>query len=153
MQSIADGVLYQYLQSVQSYIAPPITAVFLLGIFSKRINSRGAMAALISGMVIAVIRLTLEITKDSFATDSFFYKLGDMNFLHFSSWFFLVAVLTTIIVSLATPAQNEKDIEGLSMQTVSAEDRQANKDTYNWMDIAASLFVIAVVAYVMITFS
>ncbi|MEL7532848.1 MAG: sodium:solute symporter [Bacteroidota bacterium] len=153
MQSIADGVLYQYLQSVQSYIAPPITAVFLLGIFSKRINSRGAMAALISGMVIAVVRLSLEITKDSFASASFLFKLGDMNFLHFSSWFFLVAVLTTVIVSLATPAQNEKEIEGLSMQTVSEADRQANKETYNWMDVAASLFVIAVVAYVMITFS
>lgn len=153
MQSIADGVLYQYLQKVQSYIAPPITAVFLLGIFSKRINSRGAMAALVSGMLIAVIRLTLEITKENFATDSFLYKLGDLNFLYFSSWFFLVAVLTTVIVSLATPAQDEKSIEGLSMQTLSAEDRQANKETYNWMDVVASLFVIVVVAYVMITFS
>ncbi|MEM6347222.1 MAG: sodium:solute symporter [Bacteroidota bacterium] len=153
MQSIANGVLYQYLQKVQSYIAPPITAIFLLGIFSKRINSRGAMAALISGMIIAVVRLTLEITKDNFATDSIFYKLGDVNFLHFSSWFFLIAVLTTIIVSLATPPQNEEALEGLSMQTLSAADRQTNRDTYNWMDIAASLFVIAVVAYVMITFS
>src|SRR5690625_7214932 len=33
-----SGVLYEYLQSVQSYIAPPITAVFILGIFVRRIN-------------------------------------------------------------------------------------------------------------------
>src|SRR3546814_7935096 len=39
-----SGVLYQYLQSVQSYLAPPIAAVFLLGLFSKRINSKGALA-------------------------------------------------------------------------------------------------------------
>lgn len=111
------------------------------------------MAALISGLVIAVIRLTLEITKDSFATDSFLYKIGDLNFLHFAAWFFLFSVLTTVIVSLATPAQYEKSIEGLSFQTVSEEQKAANRATYNWMDIVASLFVIGVVAYVMITFS
>ena len=64
MQNIS-GVLYEYLQSVQSYIAPPITAVFLLGIFFKRINARGAMATLVSGLVIAVIRLTLALSKHS----------------------------------------------------------------------------------------
>ena len=62
MQNIS-GVLYEYLQSVQSYIAPPITAVFLLGIFFKRINSQGAMATLIAGISVAVIRLTLEDRK------------------------------------------------------------------------------------------
>ena len=35
-----SGVLYEYLQKVQSYIAPPITAIFLLGIFYKRINEQ-----------------------------------------------------------------------------------------------------------------
>src|SRR5690606_5897198 len=47
-----SGVLYEYLQSVQSYIAPPITAVFLLGIFYKRINAKGALSTLIFGFVV-----------------------------------------------------------------------------------------------------
>ena len=42
----APGTLYDYLQSVQSYIAPPITVIFLLGIFYKRINATGALATL-----------------------------------------------------------------------------------------------------------
>ncbi|HKZ37138.1 MAG TPA: sodium:solute symporter, partial [Chryseolinea sp.] len=58
MQNIS-GVLYQYLQSVQAYIAPPITAVFLLGIFHKRINSQGALATLVIGLIIAFLRIGL----------------------------------------------------------------------------------------------
>jgi SSS family solute:Na+ symporter len=42
-----SGELYHYLQSVQSYLAPPIFSVFVLGIFWKRINSKGALTALI----------------------------------------------------------------------------------------------------------
>src|SRR5688572_22629576 len=60
MQGISS-TLYEYLQSVQAYIAPPITAVFLLGIFFKRINSSGAMATLVGGLIIAAIRLMLEL--------------------------------------------------------------------------------------------
>jgi len=40
MPMISKRGLYQYLQSVQDYLAPPITAVFLAGIFSQRINNQ-----------------------------------------------------------------------------------------------------------------
>ena len=63
MQNIS-GVLYEYLQSVQSYIAPPITAVFLLGIFHKRINSAGALTTLIVGLIVAFLRIGLELASD-----------------------------------------------------------------------------------------
>ena len=38
MYKVAGGGLYQYLQSVQAYISPPIAAVFLLGLFWSRVN-------------------------------------------------------------------------------------------------------------------
>ncbi|MEL6251210.1 MAG: sodium:solute symporter [Bacteroidota bacterium] len=152
MQNIST-VLYEYLQSVQSYIAPPITAIFLLGIFSKRINSRGAMAALASGIVIAAIRIILELTKDSFETGSFLHTLGDTNFLIFSTWFFVFSVLITVGVSLMTPAQAESDIEGLTLDTVTEEQKILNRQSFNMWDVAASLFVVAIVAYVMFYFS
>ena len=47
IEKLAGGTMYSYLQNVQSYIAPPITAVFLLGIFSKRVNANGAIATFI----------------------------------------------------------------------------------------------------------
>src|SRR5204862_282463 len=49
--------IYIYLQSVQAYIAPPIAACFLLGVLSTRLNGIGAMAALLSGLVLGAARL------------------------------------------------------------------------------------------------
>ncbi len=152
MQNIS-GVLYEYLQSVQSYIAPPITAVFLLGIFSKRINARGAMATLISGLIIAAIRLTLELSKNSLPEGGFLYTIGDMNFLVFASWMFLFSVLIAVGVSFATPAQSEEQIKGLSFDTLSDEDKLLNKSSYNIWDVIASLVVLTVVVFIMISFN
>ena len=52
-----SGQLYVYLQSVQAYISPPIAAVFLLGVFWKRVNSAGAIASLATGFVLGAARL------------------------------------------------------------------------------------------------
>lgn len=82
-------VLSEYLQSVQSYIAPPITAVFLLGIFYKRINGTGAFVTLIVGLIAGALRITLELVKGSLDPNGALYALGSMNFLSFGAWFFL----------------------------------------------------------------
>lgn len=152
MQNIS-GVLYEYLQSVQSYIAPPITAVFLLGIFSKRINSKGAMATLIAGLTVAIIRLSLELGKGSLDPDGILYAFGNMNFLTFAAWFFLFSVMVCIGVSLLTPAPSEAQIQGLTYGTLTAEQKAANRNSYSTWDVVFSILVLAIVAYVMISFN
>jgi SSS family solute:Na+ symporter len=152
MQNIS-GVLYEYLQSVQSYIAPPITAVFLLGIFFKRINANGAFATLLLGLVVTILRLTLELTGKGLSQDSFLYQFGQMNFLTFGSWFFLFCVAVAVVVSLLTPAQSIEKIAGLTYDTLTEEQKAASKNTYNWVDIASSIFVILIVAYIMMSFA
>ncbi|MFN4084723.1 MAG: sodium:solute symporter [Spirosomataceae bacterium] len=152
MQNIS-GVLYEYLQSVQSYIAPPITAVFLLGIFFKRINGQGAFATLLIGLLVVVVRLVLELTGKGLPSDSFWYQFGQMNFLTFGSWFFLFCVGVTVVVSLLTPAQPIEQVAGLTFDTLTPAQKASAKNTYNWIDIASSLFVILIVVYVMISFA
>ncbi|MEM1214705.1 MAG: sodium:solute symporter, partial [Bacteroidota bacterium] len=80
MQNIS-GVLYEYLQSVQSYIAPPITATFLLGIFWKRINKQGAIATLVGGFFLGMSRLVAELNQDYLT--GFLHTWATINFLHF----------------------------------------------------------------------
>ena len=63
LMQLISGQLYQYLQSVQAYIAPPIAAVFLVGIFWSRVNSAGAMAALVTGFVLGMGRLVAELNE------------------------------------------------------------------------------------------
>ncbi|MGB5434716.1 MAG: sodium:solute symporter [Maribacter sp.] len=148
-----SGVLYEYLQSVQAYIAPPITAVFLMGIFYKRINATGAFATLIMGIVVAFLRITLELVKGSFETDSFLYKLGDMNFLSFGAWFFLFCILFIIAVSLLTPAPSREKVVNLTFGTITAEEKLKNKASYSWVDISISIIIIIIVIGVMIFFN
>ncbi|PIB30567.1 sodium:solute symporter [Maribacter sp. 4G9] len=148
-----SGVLYEYLQSVQSYIAPPITAVFLLGIFHKRINGLGAFATLIMGIIVAAIRIVLELIKEDLNPDGFLYKMGSMNFLTFGAWFFLACVLFAVVVSLFAPAPSAEQVANLTFGTISEEEKRKNKNSYNWKDIVISILVLAVVIGVMVFFN
>ena len=148
-----SGVLYEYLQSVQSYIAPPITAVFLLGIFHKRINGLGAYATLIMGIVVAALRIVLELVRGSLDPDGILFYLGDMNFLTFSAWFFLFCVLFAIGASLLAPAPTIEKVENLTYGTITEEEKRKNKTSYTTSDIIISILVLAIVVGVMVFFN
>ncbi|UZH54504.1 sodium:solute symporter [Salinimicrobium tongyeongense] len=148
-----SGVLYEYLQSVQSYIAPPITAVFLLGIFYKRINATGAFVTLITGLIVGALRIVLEITKDSLDPDGFLYVLGGSNFLSFGAWFFLFCIILIVVVSHLTAVPSKEKTDNLTFQTISEEEKKNNKNSYNWKDIVVSVIILVIVAVVMIFFS
>ena len=45
--------LLKYYQEMLTYIAPPVVAVFILGVFWKRINRHGAFWGLIAGAIVA----------------------------------------------------------------------------------------------------
>jgi SSS family solute:Na+ symporter len=152
MQNIS-GVLYEYLQSVQSYIAPPITSVFLLGIFYKRINSQGALTTLVVGLLVAFIRIGLELGVGHLEPGGFLHGFASMNFLSFAAWFFLFSVGLCLVVSFLTPAPAYDRIKGLTYGSLTEEQKAANRSSYNGWDIGLSLFVIAIVAYVMISFT
>jgi SSS family solute:Na+ symporter len=94
---ILDGGLFQKLQSIQSYISPPIAAVFLLGLFYKKINAKGAKYALIFGAIVGGLRLILELSNPSFPV--VFSWFIDMNFLHFAVFLFVLSSLVLIGVS------------------------------------------------------
>jgi SSS family solute:Na+ symporter len=110
-----SGQLYVYLQSVQAYISPPIAAVFLLGVFWRRVNSRGALASLLTGFVLGMARLVLELMKGS--QSGFLYWYADINFLHFAILLFAVCTAVLVIVSLLTPPETEEKLAGLTFAT------------------------------------
>jgi SSS family solute:Na+ symporter len=110
-----SGQLYVYLQSVQAYISPPIAAVFLLGVFWKRVNGKGAIASLATGFVLGAARLVLELMKGS--TDGLLYWYADINFLHFAILLFGICTAVLVVVSLATPPESDEKLAGLTFAT------------------------------------
>jgi SSS family solute:Na+ symporter len=150
--TLSDG-LYEYLQNVQAYISPPIAAVFLLGIFYKRINANGAIATLIGGFIIGFGKLTLEIIKSSFTEGSILYAIADINWLVFGAYFFAMCIGIAVVVSMMYPAPSQAQLQGLTFGTISPEQRAENKASYNWVDIVTSVLIIGIVGYIMISFS
>lgn len=108
-----SGTLFTYLQSVQAYISPPIAAVFLLGIFIRRINSKGAMAALFSGAILGVLRLILEMNKGTLEKGALYFY-ADINFLHFALFLFVICSTIMIIVSLMTEKPDYEKIKNIT---------------------------------------
>ncbi|MEK6780096.1 MAG: sodium:solute symporter [Bacteroidota bacterium] len=152
MQNIS-GVLYEYLQSIQSYIAPPIATVFLLGIFYSRINSKGALATLIMGLIVAFVRIGLELAINHLNPDGLLYAFANANFLTFAAWFFLFCIVFCIGISFMFPAPSPQQIVGLTYSSLTIEQKTANRASFNFWDIAFSLIVIGIVVYVMVSFT
>ena len=146
-----SGELYHYLQSVQSYIAPPITAVFLLGIFWKRINAKGAISTLIGGFTIGMVRLVAELNKAHLS--GIFYKFADVNFLYFCFYLFIACIGAMVLISFLTREPSYKKIQGLTYGTTVAEDKKASRESWNMKDIILSFVVLVIIALVMVYFS
>ncbi len=151
LMKFISSELYHYLQSVQAYFAPPIFSVFLLGLFWKRINSRGALTALIGGFVIGVLRLVAEIFKDNLS--GWLHTFADINFLYFCVYLTLLCIGAMIIVSMFTRSPDYQKIQGLTYATTVAEDKKASRASWNKRDVILSLIVLAIIATVMILFS
>ena len=146
-----SGELYHYLQSVQAYIAPPIAAVFLLGLFWKRINSKGALVALIGGFVLGMMRLVAELNKE--ALSGWLFTFANLNFLYFAIFLFLICISMMVIVSLLTPAPSYEKIQGLTYATTVSTDKAKSWASWNYKDVFVSAIVIIIIAFTLIYFS
>ena len=144
-----SGELYTYLQSVQAYIAPPITAVFLLGIFWKRVNAPGALAALLTGFVLGMGRLIAELMRDSLS--GWLYTFATIHFLHFALFLFLLCCGILVIVSLLTRPAPDSQLAGLTFATT--EGVELKKVQWSRLSLAFTLVLLAIVAVVWLYFS
>ena len=150
MKGISD-VLYQYLQSVQSYLAPPIAAVFLLGVFSRRINGKGAFTGMVIGFIIGLLRIFLELVRSHLS--GILYSFATINFLYFCILLFLFSIGVMVVVSLLTEKPSAEQLNGLTYATTVAEDRAKSRATWNKFDVIMSLIVVAIVVTAFIYFS
>lgn len=110
--------LYIYLQSVQAYIAPPIAACFLLGVFLPRLNGAGAIASLLSGFVLGALRLVLELVngpeKNGLLDGTLWSWIAEINFLHYAVLLFGVCTAILVAVSLVTAPPARERIRDLT---------------------------------------
>ena len=150
MRGISD-ILYQYLQSVQSYLAPPIAAVFLLGVFSRRINGTGALTGMVSGFIIGMMRIALELARNHLS--GILYSFATINFLYFCILLFLFSIVVMVVVSLLTAKPSEEQLNGLTYATTVAADKAKSRASWNKTDVILSLVVVVIIVLVFLYFS
>ena len=136
MKVISGGGLYQYLQSVQGYLAPPITAVFLLGLFWKRLNGQGAVWALAGGFVLGMFKLTCQafFGAGKIEAPAFLAAIGDFNFLYATGILFVASAILMIVGSLTSEPPADEQIKGLtyaSIRELHGEEISRSWDTGN----------------------
>ncbi len=150
--------LYDYLQGIQAYLAPPIFVVFFFGVFMKRLNAKGCLSALIVGFILGLFRLAVDTPVkliDGFAyeTGSFLWIVNNTFFQYYSLIIFLVCVAVMIIVSYMTEEPDYEQISGLTYGTLTAEHRESSRSSWTMADILSSglVLVLILAAYLYFT--
>jgi SSS family solute:Na+ symporter len=145
--------LYEYLQGVQGYLAPPIFAVFFLGVFMKRLNARGCLAALLVGFAMGAFRLAVDTPvslrlgayEQGYAPGSFLWIVNNIYFQYYSLLIFVAAVAAMIVVSYLTPAPDEAHLSGLTWATVTDDHRRASRASWTRWDVVSSGIVLVLI--------
>ncbi|HKE90277.1 MAG TPA: sodium:solute symporter [Gemmatimonadales bacterium] len=145
--------LYDYLQGVQGYLAPPIFTVFFFGVFNKRLNARGALAALVVGFLLGAFRLAVDTPVSlglgglagGYAPGSFLWIVNNIYFQYYSLFIFVVSAVTMVVVSYVTPAPAEERLMGLTFATVTSEQRRESRASWSRSDVIASGIVLLLI--------
>ena len=154
MKQVAQGGggLYDYLQNVQSFLAPAITATFLLGIFWSRINAKGAVWGLTVGFILGMGKLTIQtfFGTGKIENPAFLAAIGNYNAYYACGILFLATAIVLIVVSLATKAQDPEQIKGLTFSSI---DKAEVRASIHPVDIVTTLIVVAMILTIYLYFS
>jgi SSS family solute:Na+ symporter len=139
-------VLYEYLQDVQSLLAPGIASVFLLGVFWKRATPKAGFAGLATGFVLGMVRLAFNIFADSVPEGTWYHAIWVApNWLHYEIVLFGICLIVIFVVSFFTERANEAKLVGVTFYSSTPEQRAATRASYNKWDVINSIVIIAII--------
>jgi SSS family solute:Na+ symporter len=145
--------LYEYLQSIQGYLAPPIFTVFFFGIFNKRLNTKGCIAALVVGFLLGTFRMLVDTPvalhlsgyENGYTQGTFLWVVNNIFFQYYSLLVFVVSVAVMIGVSYATAAPAVERLSGLTFATITDEHRAESRSSWTRWDVIASGVVLLLI--------
>lgn len=150
--------LYDYLQGIQSYLAPPIFVVFFFGVFNKRLNAKGCLSALTVGFILGLFRLAVDTPVklfDNFVYEqgSFFWIINNIFFQYYSLIIFVICVVIMFAVSYMTEEPDYEKISGLTYGTLTKEHKEETRSSWSILDVATSVLVVLLILAAYLTFT
>ncbi|XP_041913765.1 sodium/glucose cotransporter 4 isoform X2 [Alosa alosa] len=125
IQTANSGQLFDYVQAITSYLAPPITTLFIMGIFWKRVNEQGAFWGLMVGLAVGTVRMVMEFvygTPSCGQEDTRPALLKDIHYLYFALILLGITALVITVISLCTPPIEDKHLVRLTWWTRHSKD-------------------------------
>uniref|UniRef100_A0A8C7KK44 Sodium/myo-inositol cotransporter 2 n=1 Tax=Oncorhynchus kisutch TaxID=8019 RepID=A0A8C7KK44_ONCKI len=115
VQASQGGQLFIYIQSISTYLQPPVSIVFLTGCFWKRTNEKGAFWGLFLGLLVGGVRMALDFIYPSplcYQEDSRPDVVKHVHYLYFSTVLSLLTLVVVVGVSLATEKPSPEQVRG-----------------------------------------
>ena len=145
--------LYEYLQQIQGYLAPPIFVVFFFGVFFKRLNAKGCWWAMVVGFIMGVFRMLVDTPvtmkmagfENGYTEGSTLWIINNINFQYFSILITIVSAVVMVVVSYMTSPPPAAQIRSLTFGTATADDKRKTRASWDWREVAASAFVLAAI--------
>ncbi|XP_077134391.1 sodium/glucose cotransporter 4 isoform X2 [Ranitomeya variabilis] len=144
IQAANSGLLFDYMQSVTSYLSPPVTAIFVLGIFVKRLTEPAAFWGLLIGLLVGLTRMIMDfvyIAPNCGQEDTRPSVLKNVHYLYFAMLLFGLTSLICIVISLCTKAIPDNELGRMTWWTRHKVDQTLSlKDE---MDLSSDVPVIS----------
>ncbi|XP_063336755.1 sodium/glucose cotransporter 1-like isoform X1 [Pelmatolapia mariae] len=137
VQAAQSGQLFDYIQSITSFLTPPVAAVFLLAIFCKRVNETGAFFGLVIGLVIGLTRMIAEFvygTGSCAVPSNCPTIICGVHYLYFGILLFVISCVIILTVSLMTKPIDDKHLYRLCWSLRNRTEERVDLEMDDWAD-------------------
>uniref|UniRef100_A0A665V2G6 Sodium/glucose cotransporter 1 n=2 Tax=Echeneis naucrates TaxID=173247 RepID=A0A665V2G6_ECHNA len=137
VQSAQSGQLFDYIQSITSYLTPPVAALFMLAIFCKRVNEYGAFYGLIIGLAIGLSRMIAEFaygTGSCVEPSNCPTIICGVHYLYFSIILFVISCIVILSISLMTKPIPDKHLYRLCWSLRNRTEERIELEQDDWVD-------------------
>jgi len=120
IKAFSDGELFNYIQSITSFLAPPITAIFSICILWPRLNEPASFWGLVLGMFIGLVRMLMEFAVPASPCGSPDRRpeiVTKVHYLYFSMISVACTTAISVIIAYATPPIDQRCLTRLTWWT------------------------------------
>jgi len=138
--------IFEGINAIASDLAPPITTVFLWGVFWRRGTKQASLVTLIMGFLMGIAAFILDFPV--FGTEKLITQKLGIPFMMQAWWMFVICSVVFVVVSLCTPKPSAESINNLTwekpIKVISQGNIQGLKDP---RIVALGLFLLLTVLY------
>jgi SSS family solute:Na+ symporter len=104
--------IFEAINAIAANLAPPITTVFIFGVFWKRGTKQASLTTLIFGFTLGAIAFVMDLPM--FGDTKIITETWGIPFMMQAWWLFCICTAVFVAVSLMTPAPAKENIDGLT---------------------------------------